>query len=59
MRRWTGGREYRKIKNEVKRLIKEAKSRKDEELGRKLSRDFVSNRKLYHREIKSQRWSKE
>lgn len=26
-------REYRKVKNYVKRLIKEAKSRKDEELG--------------------------
>ena len=45
-------REYQMQKNEVKRMVRDAKKKKDEELGRKLSNDFVSNRKLYHREIK-------
>ena len=36
---------YREIKNEVKRS-------KEKELGRKLSKDFVNYRKLYHRDIK-------
>ena len=36
----------------MKRRVGEAKKEKDEELGRKLSRDFVTNRKLYHKEVK-------
>lgn len=43
--------EYRRQKNEVKVMVREAKKKKDEELGRKLSSDFVANRKLYHKEI--------
>lgn len=36
----------------MKRIIKEAKKKEDEELGGKLSRDFIENRKLYHRMVK-------
>ena len=45
-------RAYKILKNEVKRIVGKAKKERDEELGVKLSRDFVSNRKLYHREIR-------
>ena len=51
-------REYRKVKNEIKKLVAERKKLKDEELGSKLSKDFVDNRKIYHKEIKRIRGGK-
>ena len=51
-------RDYREVKNEVKKLVLERKKLKDEELGSKLSKDFVENRKLYHKEIKNLRGAK-
>ena len=52
-------REYQKWKTKVKMMVKEANKKKDEELGRKLSGDFVTNRKLYHKEIKKLRGDKD
>ena len=40
------------VKNKIKKLVAERKKLKDEELGSKLSKDFVDNRKIYHKEIK-------
>lgn len=45
-------REYMKQKAEIKMMVREAKKKKDEDLGKKLSSEFATNRKLYHKEIK-------
>ena len=50
--------EYRRVKHEIKKLVAERKKLKDEELGMKLSKDFVENRRLYHKEIKKIRGGK-
>ncbi len=45
-------REYRDSKALVKRLVRESKERVDEHLGRKLSAEYVENKKLFWREVR-------
>lgn len=47
--------EYKAWKKEVKELVDESKMRVDEEFGRKLSEEFMDNRKLFWQEVKKER----
>lgn len=44
--------EYKKAKNEVKRIIKRSKREANENFGKKLSQDVNGNRKLFWKEVK-------
>jgi len=47
-------REYRDRKALVKRLVRESKERVDEDFGRKLSAEYVENKKLFWREVRKE-----
>ncbi len=47
-------REYRDRKALVKRLVRESKERVDEDCGRKLSAEYVENKKLFWREVRKE-----
>ncbi len=47
-------REYRDSKALVKRLVRESKERVDEDFGRKLSAEYVENKKLFWREVRKE-----
>ncbi len=44
--------EYKEWKKRVRELIEESKRRVDEEFGRKLSKNFSENEKLFWKEVK-------
>ena len=47
-------REYRDRKTLVRRLVREIKERVDEDFGRKLSAEYVENKKLFWREVRKE-----
>ncbi len=47
-------REYRDSNTLIKRLVRESKERVDEDFGRKLSAEYVENKKLFWREVRKE-----
>ena len=47
-------REYKDRNALVKRLVRESKERVDEDFGRKLSAEYVQNKKLFWREVRKE-----